>query len=67
MNITKIIYSLEPKQQIFINRKLNSTLNTHAGSVRSIAHHIQNRKFSVNKISPSIFSRKCGVLVTRIS
>jgi len=67
MNITKMIYSLEPKQQIFICRGGDRRLNDLVSSVRSIAYHMQERKFSVNKINQSIFSKKCGVLVTRIS
>ena len=66
MNMTKVIGSLEPNQEVFINRKLYSSLSTHMSSVRSIAHNMSNRKFSVNKVSPSIFTKKCGALVTRI-
>jgi hypothetical protein len=66
MNITKIIMSLEPKQQTFINRKSNLTLQNHLSTIRSIAHHMTNRKFRINKISPSIYTNKCGALITRV-
>ena len=66
MNITKIIGSLEPKQQTFINRRSTSTLSDHMNTIRSIAHHMNNRKFKINKVSPSVYTNKCGALVTRI-
>jgi len=67
MNITKLISRLEPNERVFINRRSNRTLQQHLSSVRSIAHHMEGKKFSVNKICPNMQFRKCGALVTRIN